>query len=141
MEIKKGIQILRQSRHNIIWKAVYFNASGLFLRLWRLPHNQYKSDKFPLIKYDFKYLLVNFGSQKIQFIDCVCWRLLPSKKACHSLLTTKKMFLLCPLCLTAPPTGGGSYVYSGASSAGTVECDCGDDSCPNCNLMLQYGLG
>ena len=69
MEIKKGIQILRQSRHNIIWKAVYFNASGLFLRLWRLPHNQYKSDKFVPIRYEFKYLLVNFGSQNTQFIN------------------------------------------------------------------------
>ena len=36
---------------------------------------------------------------------------------------------------------GGSYVYTGASGAGTVECDCGDDSCPNCNLLLQMSMG
>ena len=40
---------------------------------------------------------------------------------------------------TAPV--GGSYVYTGASGAGTVECDCGDDSCPNCNLLLQMSMG
>ena len=32
---------------------------------------------------------------------------------------------------------GGSYVFSETSGAGTVECDCGEDSCPNCNLLLQ----
>ena len=32
---------------------------------------------------------------------------------------------------------GGSYVFSETSGTGTVECDCGDDSCPNCNLLLQ----
>ena len=68
-----------------------------------LPHNQYTSEKFAPIKYEFKYLLVNFGSQKTQFIDtegllntCACWRLLPSKKACHSLLTTKKCSYFVP---------------------------------------------
>ena len=34
-------------------------------------------------------------------------------------------------------TVGGSYVFSETSGTGTVECDCGDDSCPNCNLLLQ----
>lgn len=32
---------------------------------------------------------------------------------------------------------GGSYVFSTSSGTGTVECDCGDDSCPNCNLLCQ----
>ena len=34
-------------------------------------------------------------------------------------------------------SAGGSYVFSETSGAGTVECDCGEDSCPNCNLLLQ----
>ena len=42
--------------------------------------------------------------------------------------------------VAAVPTGG-SYVYTGASGAGTVECDCGDDNCPNCNLLLQMSMG
>jgi hypothetical protein len=32
---------------------------------------------------------------------------------------------------------GGSYVFAETSGTGTVECDCGDDCCPNCNLLLQ----
>ena len=34
-------------------------------------------------------------------------------------------------------SAGGSYVFSETSGAGTVECDCGEDACPNCNLLLQ----
>ena len=36
---------------------------------------------------------------------------------------------------------GGSYVFSETSGTGTVECDCGNDDCPNCNLLLQMGGG
>ena len=34
-------------------------------------------------------------------------------------------------------SAGGSYVFAETSGTGTVECDCGDDCCPNCNLLLQ----
>merc|ERR1719412_1751500 len=36
-----------------------------------------------------------------------------------------------------PSAAGGSYVFAETSGTGTVECDCGDDCCPNCNLLLQ----
>ena len=34
-------------------------------------------------------------------------------------------------------SAGGSYVFAETSGTGTVECDCGEDCCPNCNLLLQ----
>ena len=34
--------------------------------------------------------------------------------------------------------GGGSGFYGQPGNA-TMECDCGDDSCPQCNLMLNMG--
>lgn len=36
--------------------------------------------------------------------------------------------------------GGGSGFYGQPGNA-TMECDCGDDSCPQCNLMLNMGSG
>lgn len=36
--------------------------------------------------------------------------------------------------------GSGSGFYGQPGNA-TMECDCGDDSCPQCNLMLNMGSG
>ena len=40
-------------------------------------------------------------------------------------------------CQTSNTTAGGSYVFRETSSSGSVECDCGEDSCPSCNLLLR----